>query len=91
MATTFLFPIPLRTFLKKPSTFIIFHESCKALLGFANILLCRALFPDSFYINCDGLDMTPPFRNFNFCKTTIKFRRQSPHNFPIFVIIARTN
>ena len=61
MASTFLFPIPLRT-IKKNSTFIIFHDNCYASLGFANILLCRALFPDTFYINCDGLEMTTPFR-----------------------------
>ena len=77
--------------LKKNSIFIIFHENCYASLGFAHILLCRALFPDTFYINCDGLEMTIPFRIFNLCKTTIKFRRQCPHNFPVFVIIARTN
>ena len=77
--------------LKKNSIFIIFHENCYASLGFAHILLCRALFPDTFYINCDGLEMTIPFRIFNLCKTTIKFRRQCPHNFPIFVIIERTN
>ena len=90
MATTFLFPIPLRA-IKKKNLFIIFHENCYASLGFAHILLCRALFPDTFYINCDGLEMTIPFRIFNLCNTTIKFRRQSPHNFPVFVIIARTN
>ena len=67
MATTFLFPIPLRK-KKKNSTFIIFHDNCYASLGFANILLCRALFPDTFYINCDGLEMTTPFRIFNFCQ-----------------------
>ena len=28
--------------------------------GFANILICRALFPDTFYIKHNGSEMSPP-------------------------------
>ena len=42
-------------------------------LGFSNILICRALFPDTFYRKHNGTEMSPPYRIFNFLRRPLSF------------------